>query len=156
MPASAVGTTDQHSLQQMFLDGPKDKGCLFLTCPSLPVGHDLPADLPAQWDWLKGKRFGDLLQAEALGTGMAMAQSRMPLAQLAMERADAHAIGALMTVLMAAAVFTGWMLDIDPLDQPAVELGKQLANARLGKPGCDADAARLDAFLKSQAWEEAF
>ena len=156
MPLPAVGVTDQHSLQQMFLDGPKNKGCLFLTCPSLSVGHDMPTDLPEQWAWLKGKRFGDLLQAEALGTSMAMAQSQIPLLQFAMERTDAHAIGALMTLLMAATVFTGWMLDIDPLDQPAVELGKQLANARLGKPGCDADAARLDAFLKGQTWEDKF
>ena len=156
MPLPAVGVTDQHSLQQMFLDGPRDKGCLFLTCPSLPVGHAMPADLPGEWTWLKGKRFGDLLQAEALGTSMAMTQSRTPLLQCAMERSDAHALGAVMTLLMTATVFTGWMLGIDPLDQPAVELGKQLANARLGKPGCEADAARLDAFLKSQTWEDTF
>jgi len=116
----------------------------------------MPADLPGEWAWLKGKRFGDLLQAEALGTSMAMTQSRTPLLQCAMERPDAHALGAVMTLLMTATVFTGWMFGIDPLDQPAVELGKQLANARLGKPGCDADAARLDAFLKSQTWEDTF
>ena len=156
MPLPAVGVTDQHSLQQMFLDGPEDKGCLFLTCPSLPTGQAMPAELPAQWTWLKGKRFGELLQAEALGTSMAMAQSRIPLVQFAMAHTDARAVGALMTLLMSATVFAGWMLDIDPLDQPAVELGKQLANARLGKPGCDADAARLDAFLKNQTWEDKF
>ena len=64
-----------------------------------------------------------------------------------MESSDAHAAGALMMLLEAATVFTGWLMDINPLDQPAVELGKRLANARLGAAGYMAEEADLAAFL---------
>lgn len=156
MPLTAVGVTDQHSVQQMFLDGPADKGCLFLTGANLSAGRRMPDDLPPKWEWLKGKHFGDLLQAEGLGTSMAMSQSHIPMMQMRMGSTDAHAAGAFMTLLMAATVFAGWMLEIDPLDQPAVELGKVLANARLGAPGVGAQAAALDAFVSAQNWSDTF
>ena len=156
MPLPAVGVTDQHSLQQMFLDGPQDKGCLFLSSPNLEPGRAFPDELPAAWAWLKGKRFGELLHAEGLSTSMAMAQCNVPLLHIRLDRTDAHAAGALMTLLMAATVFAGWMLEVDPLDQPAVELGKQLANARLGAPGYDDKAAMLESFVRAQTWEDSF
>lgn len=147
MPLSATGVTDQHSIQQMFLDGPRDKGCLFLTCPHLPRGRTFPQDLPDKWAYLRGVPFGSLLDAEGLGTRMALAKTRTPLVHVRMESADAHAAGALMMLLEAATVFTGWLMDINPLDQPAVELGKRLANARLGAAGYTTEEADLAAFL---------
>lgn len=147
MPIPAVGVTDQHSLQQMFLDGPRDKGCLFLSCPGLGTGRAFGDTLPQGWEFLSGKRFGDLLAAEGLGTRMAMAGSQVPLVHLEFARADEFAAGAMMSLLGAATIFTGWLLDIDPLDQPAVEQGKRLANARLGAPGLADERERLAAFL---------
>ena len=66
-PVPAVGVTDQHSVNQMFLDGQRDKGCIFVTCADDGPGRNLPDDLPENWAWLRGKPFGDLLTAEALG-----------------------------------------------------------------------------------------
>jgi len=51
---------------------------------------------------------------------------------------------------MSATILTGWLMDINPIDQPAVELGKRLANARLGAPGLDAESRDLAAFLQTQ------
>ena len=147
MPLPAVGVTDQHSLQQMFLDGPRDKGCLFLTCPGLPQGRPFPADLPDKWAFLKGRRFGELLDAEGLGTRMALAKQGTPLVELRMGSTGEAAAGRLMGLLELATLFTGWLMNINPLDQPAVELGKRLANARLGAPGYPAEEADLAAFL---------
>ena len=147
MPLSATGVTDQHSIQQMFLDGPRDKGCLFLTCPHLPQGRVFPDSMPEQWAWLRGKPFGSLLEAEGLGTRMALSKTRTPLVHMCMDGTDERAAGALMMMLEAATVFTGWLMGINPLDQPAVELGKRLANARLGAPGYAAEEADLTAYL---------
>ncbi len=146
MPISAVGVTDQHSTQQMFLDGPRDKGCLFLSS-SLPKGRPFPDDLPEQWQWLKGKAFGALIDAEGLGTRMALAQCHTPLVDIRMAETHEKAAGALMMLLEATTVFTGWLMDINPLDQPAVELGKRLANARLGAPGYAKEEADLKAYF---------
>jgi glucose-6-phosphate isomerase len=156
MPVAAVGVTDQHSVNQMFLDGPRDKGCLFLTCDGLSRGRPFPDDLPAQWRWLQNKRFGELLDAEALGTCMALAQSKTPLVRVHMADSSERAAGSLMALLEAATLFTGWLMDINPIDQPAVELGKRLANARLGAPGYATEEADLKRFLAVPEKKEAF
>jgi glucose-6-phosphate isomerase len=156
MPIAAVGVTDQHSVNQMFLDGPRDKGCLFLTCDGPARGSLFPDDLPPQWQWLAGKRFGELLDAEALGTCMALAQSHTPLVRVHMADSSERAAGSLMALLEAATLLTGWLMGINPIDQPAVELGKRLANARLGAPGYAAEEADLGRFLSAPSRKEAF
>lgn len=150
MPLPAVGVTDQHSVNQMFLDGPRNKGCFFLTASALPPGPAFGADTPPHWSWLSDGRFGDLLQAEALGTRMALTRSGVPLVSADMAATDENAAGRLMGVLMASTILTGWLLDINPIDQPAVELGKRLANARLGAPGHDEERQALAAFLAKE------
>ena len=147
MPLPAVGVTDQHSLQQMFLDGPKDKGCILVSSPGLPLGPAFPTDIPDKWSWLRGKRFGELLEAEGLGSSAALAHAGVPLLRLNLEQSDARSAGELMGFCMAATLLTGWLMGINPLDQPAVELGKRLAYARLGSEDYPQEAAMLSDFL---------
>lgn len=132
MPIAAVGVTDQHSTQQMFLDGPADKGCIHISCPNLDQGQVFPTDIPAEWQWLAGKKFGALLTAEGLGTAAALSQKKVPLLQMQLDKIDEFAAGSLMGLFMTTTILTGWLLDINPIDQPAVELGKRLAYAKLG------------------------
>lgn len=135
MPLPAVGVTDQHSLLQMFLDGPKDKGCLFLEQEALLPGPVFGQDLPDKWSYLRGKPFSHLLPAEAAGTLGAFAGQDIPLVKVSMADTKEEDAGRLMALLELTTVLTGWLLDIDPIDQPAVEYGKRLANARLGASG---------------------
>ena len=150
MPIPAVGVTDQHSLLQMFLDGPPNRGCLFISGPNLPAGAPFDTEIPDQWSWLQGRNFGDLLQAEAIGTRMALVSSKVPLTHIRMGTYDEEAFGRIMALLMQATLFTGWLLGINPLDQPAVELGKRLANANLGAPGYTEEAKHLRRFLGTE------
>lgn len=147
LPVPAVGVTDQHSVNQMFLDGAKNKACLFVSCAAMPQGRSFPTDMPEQWAWLRGKHFGDLLAAEALGTRMALCASAMPLVHIQPQTATEEAAGALMMLLEASTLLTGWLLGINPIDQPAVELGKRLANARLGAQGYAQEQQDLDQYL---------
>lgn len=156
MPLSAVGVTDQHSTQQMYLDGPRDKACLLLTSPSLAKGQQFGKDLPEEWSYLRGAYFGDLLQAEGLGTQMALTKTGTPLVELRMSKTGEEEAGRLMALLEITTVLTGWLLDINPLDQPAVELGKRLANARLGADGYAAESADLEAFLGRAPLQQEF
>ena len=59
-------------------------------------------------------------------------------------------------LLEIATVLTGWLMGINPLDQPAVELGKRLANARLGAPGYGEESAALASFLSRARDEQSF
>lgn len=149
MPLPATGVTDQHSLLQMFLDGPKDKGCIFLEGLNLPRGPRFGDSLPDQWSYLRGKSFGDVLDAETAGTLGAFAAGGVPLVRLSMGSHDERAAGRLIALLELATLFTGTMLKINPLDQPAVEYGKRLANARLGALGYDQEKRDLEDFFNA-------
>jgi len=150
MPIPAVGVTDQHSLQQMFLDGPRDKGCLFITSGEQEQGLAFPDDIPSEFGFLRGKMFGELLPAEALGSRMAMTQRGIPLVEVRIGKTTEHECGRLMGLLELTTLFTGWLMSIDPLDQPAVELGKRLAKARLGADGLAKEKADLAEFLAAE------
>ena len=149
MPVPAVGVTDQHSLLQMFLGGPLDKGCLFLSAPA-PRGPVLEPQA-APWSWLTGKSLGDILEAETLATRMSLVQRGVPLVHVAAPDCGEYAAGRLIMLLEATTVFTGWISGINPLDQPAVEEGKKLARGRLGAPGSESDAERLTRFTERDA-----
>ncbi|SKA96298.1 glucose-6-phosphate isomerase [Paucidesulfovibrio gracilis DSM 16080] len=155
-PIPAVGVTDQHSVNQMFLDGPRNKACLFLTSPAQPRGPRFPNELPDAFGYVRGKDFGELIHAEGLGTRMALSASGVPLVELRLSRPDQRAAGKLIALLGAATLLTGWLMDINPVDQPAVELGKRLAKARLGADGLEKEKAELDAFLGAQRNEQEF
>lgn len=152
-PIPAVGVTDQHSLQQMFLDGPRDKGCFFLTAENKPGGRVFSDEIPDKWAFLKGQPFCSLLQAEALGTRMALTEKQVPLLNARLDSCSLQAAGALIVTLEAMTYLTGLLLDINPLDQPAVELGKRLANAQLGADDLQEEKKRLERF-KTQNWEK--
>ncbi|TIH13083.1 glucose-6-phosphate isomerase [Marinifilum sp. JC120] len=155
-PLPATGATDQHSVNQMFLDGPRNKGCLFLTCPSLPEGAAFPEDIPDNFSYLKGKSFGELIHAEGLGTKMALSANKVPLVEMQMGDDSEESAGRLMGLLMAATIFTGWLIEINPIDQPAVEMGKLLAKARLGADGLQKEKDSLNAFLNTKRLEQEF
>ncbi len=156
MPLPAVGATDQHSLQQMFLDGPKDKGCIFVDCPALPAGPSFPAHLPEKWSFLHGHSFGDLLASESLGTRMALAGTGLPILGIRLGAVKEEQVGRLMALLEIATIFTGLLMGVNPLDQPAVELGKRLANAHLGAEGLAEEKRLLTEFLNTKDEEQDF
>lgn len=155
-PVPALGVTDQHSVNQMFLDGPRNKACIFLTCPSLPDGPSFPANLPDKFDYVRGKPFGELLKAEGLGNQMALCKCSVPLVEVRLSEESEYAVGAMIALFGAATILTGWLMGINPLDQPAVELGKRLAKARLGADGLAEEKADLSTFLSQTHTEQEF
>jgi glucose-6-phosphate isomerase len=52
-----------------------------------------------------------------------------------LQKIDAHAIGQLLMMLQIATVYAGAMYGVNPLDQPGVELGKQLTYGLMGRTG---------------------
>ena len=150
-PVPAIGVTDQHSVNQMFMDGVRNKACLFMTCPNLPAGPKFPSNLPDKFAYVRGKDFGELLQAEGLGTRMALAKSGVPLVELRLGADSPRQAGKLIGLLGAATILCGWLMGINPLDQPAVELGKRLAKARMDADGLEEEKADLKEFLSTDS-----
>ena len=139
-PLACRGPADQHSLLQLFMEGPRDKIVTILTTPPdmnapvIPAGFEGYSSLA----YLSGHTPDELRTAEASATGKALEETGIPVSYLQMKKLDEGTLGELIMSLEIATVLTGLALDINPLDQPGVERGKVLTYAALNRPGYEA------------------
>ena len=136
-PIRALGTTDQHSQLQLYLDGPRDKMFTLLTLDVAGRGPRISGDLAADPDlaYLRGRRLGDLMDAEQRATADTLARNRRPARVFHLARLDEESLGALFMHFMLETIIAARLLEVDPFDQPAVEEGKRLARAYLAEGG---------------------
>ena len=122
-PVTAVGTDDEHSQLQLWLDGPP--GQMF-TLLRAGTARDvqLPADLPGYPGWFPS-RLGTLWHAHADATSASLAAAGRPVRTFTFAHRSQAACGALMAHLMLETVLVADLLDIDPFGQPAVEETKE-------------------------------
>jgi glucose-6-phosphate isomerase len=136
-PLACRGPADQHSLVQLFVEGPADKTATIVTVNpgsellKIPAGFE---DYPSL-SYLEGLAPDDLREAEATATGKALEETGMPVSYLELRELGERSLGELLMCLEIATVLVGLALDINPLDQPGVERGKILAYAALNRPG---------------------
>lgn len=131
-PIDAVGTVDQHSQLQLWLDGPADKMFTIVTAPSLGQGDRTdPAMLSGvpELGWLAGRTLGDLLDAHARGTADALAAAGRPVRTMRLDAVDEQSLGALLMHFVLETIIAAQMIGVNPFDQPAVEEGKIRARA---------------------------
>lgn len=134
LPVRAVGTVDQHSQLQLYLDGPRDKLFTIVQTPARGTGRIMRTMLAGDQgdlDYLDGRRMGDLLDAMQRATADTLVQNGCPTRIFTLDRVDEEAMGALMMHFIAETVIAAGMLGVDPFDQPAVEQGKVLARQYL-------------------------
>lgn len=139
-PVKALGATDQHSQVQLYMEGPFDKTVTFLALAErdrdVPI-PELYAEIEAL-GYLGGRTLGELLDAERRATAAALAERGRMNMTLTLPRLDEAALGQLLVMLEIATVYAGALYDVDPLDQPGVELGKRLTYGLMGRPGVEA------------------
>lgn len=132
-PVIALGTIDQHSILQLFLDSKPNKAVIFLTSSHASTNNHcmLSHNLPENWQWLAGKDIADILQAEAAATRQSMINHHIPLCSMNFEKTDEYAFGKIMWELCMTTILTAHFLGINPYDQPAVEESKKIAKETL-------------------------
>ncbi len=132
-PIRAMGTVDQHSQLQLYLDGPRDKVFTVLTGAVAGTGARVPADDAAEvgLDYLAGRRMGDLLDAEQRATADTLVRNGRPTRVMRIARLDESTLGALLMHFMIETIIAARLMGVDAFDQPAVEQGKILARAYL-------------------------
>ena len=137
-PLPAFGATDQHSILQLMMEGPRDKVVVFLA-PGAPrrdiVVPSIFRDSPAL-SYLGGHTLFELLHGERRATAEALRRAGRMNMTILVERLDARSLGGLFMLFQIAVAYAGALYGVDPLDQPGVELGKALTGGLLGRSGC--------------------
>ena len=145
-PASVIFSTDLHSLGQYIQDGQRN---LFETV--INVGKNraefvIPHD-PLNVDglnFISGKQLDYVNKTAMLATLIAHNDGGVPNILLELEDKSAHSFGYLVYFFEFACAISGYMLGVNPFDQPGVEAYKKNMFALLGKPGYEDMKAELE------------
>ena len=86
-------------------------------------------------DYLKGRSLTEIIKAQHAGAADALASHNRPNATLTLPRLDAPCLGELILGLELATTYAAYELNVNPYDQPAVELGKRNSAKRIKAEG---------------------
>jgi glucose-6-phosphate isomerase len=146
-PSSVIFSTDLHSLGQYIQEGVRN---LFETVVSIRdtgVTQEIPND-PANIDglnFLSGKDLNYVNSMAQQGTLFAHVDGGVPNVVLQLKDRSAHSLGYMIYFFEKACAISGYILGVNPFDQPGVEAYKKNMFALLGKPGYEEQKAALDA-----------
>ena len=134
-PIQALGTGDQHSQLQLYLDGPRDKLFTIITLNHLASEASpitlVPGLTHPALDLFQGKTMGNLMIAEQKATIDTLRRHNCPTRVIHLSTLDAKTLGGLMMHFMLETLALAHLLDVNPFNQPAVEEGKILAQQYL-------------------------
>ena len=132
-PLHAIGTTDQHSQLQLYLDGPKDKFFTFIKSNYKNKGLKIDLEIMKEEsvNYLVNKTMGDLMHAEQDATIDTFKLNNFKFREILLEEINEESIGSLMAESIIETIAACIYFDVDPFDQPAVEQGKILTKKYL-------------------------
>ena len=142
-PIKALGATDQHSQVQLYREGPNDKLTIFLEVAKHTADVRIPdifSDVQGL-GYLAKVKVSKLLGAEKQATEYALAVSGRPSVTIKFPQITPESIGEFIYLYEFVTSLCGRLFNVNPYDQPAVELGKQATFALMGRDGY-ADTAR--------------
>ena len=145
-PASVTFSTDLHSMGQYIQDGLRN---LFETVISVENSNyelripNESEDLD-QLNYIAGKRISEVNHKAELGTVLAHEDGGVPNLRIVIPEVSACVLGELIYFFEMACAVSGYMLDVNPFDQPGVEAYKKNMFALLGKKGFEEQTAALN------------
>lgn len=152
-PVAALGTTDQHSQVQLYIEGPNDKVFTFWAVKRFHAAGRIPkADTGlAAFDSLGGQSLAKLIDAERRSTAAAMVQYQRPNCTVTLDRVDEEHLGAFLQMMEFQTAFLGELLNINAFNQEGVELGKKFTFGLMGRAGYEQYRGEFAAYEKKRA-----
>lgn len=148
-PAAVDFTTDLHSMGQWIQEGERT---IFETVLSVEASAHktvIPTDA-ANLDglnYLAGKRVDEVNKMAELGTRIAHVDGGVPNIRVTIPALEEEWLGELIYFFEKACGISGYLLDVNPFNQPGVEAYKSNMFALLEKPGYEAETAAIKARL---------
>jgi glucose-6-phosphate isomerase len=144
-PASVDMTSDLHSLGQYIQDGQR---ILFETMisvknPAKTLTIPKENDDSDQLNYLAGKRLSEVNHNAEKGTSLAHNDGGVPIITINIPVLDEFYTGQMIYFFEMACAISGYILDVNPFDQPGVEAYKKNMFALLNKPGFEEAGKKL-------------
>jgi glucose-6-phosphate isomerase len=148
-PASVDNSTDLHSMGQWIQDGERTIFETVISVEKTAKETIIPSD-EANLDglnYLAGKHVDEVNKMAELGTRLAHVDGNVPNLQVTIPALKEEYLGELIYFFEKACGISGYMLDVNPFNQPGVEAYKRNMFALLAKPGYEAETAAIQARL---------
>ena len=144
-PASVNLTTDLHSMGQFIQDGTRN---IFETVirveetrRKLEVPHD--KNNLDELNFIEGKRLNEINKMAELGTMLAHVEGGVPNIYVSVPSVNEENLGQLIYFFEKACGVSGYLLEVNPFDQPGVEAYKKNMFALLNKPGYEKESEEV-------------
>ncbi|MDE7122895.1 MAG: glucose-6-phosphate isomerase [Alistipes sp.] len=148
-PASVTLTADLHSMGQYIQEGERTlfETIISVVTPAHEVRIEADADNLDGLNFLAGKRISEVNRMAELGVQLAHVDGGVPNLRVEIPSVDARTIGSLLYFFERACGISGYILGVNPFDQPGVEAYKKNMFALLDKPGYEEASKAIKARL---------
>lgn len=125
-PTVSIGSTDLHSVGQLYLGGPRDKITTFISAQSLKSDAQIPSRplMPDLVESIYGKNASDIMGAILVGVKAAYQKQSLPFMEVVLDDISERSLGRFMQFKMIEMMYLGKLLNVNTFDQPHVELYK--------------------------------
>ena len=149
-PVSANFSTDLHSIGQFIQDGSRNlfETVLWVENAKKNITIETDAENLDGLNFVADKTIQYVNSKAYAGTFLAHVDGGVPTMVIEVEKSDAYNFGQLVYFFEKALAISGYMLGVNPFNQPGVESYKKNMFALLGKPGYEDQKAALEARLK--------
>ncbi|MFC2947139.1 glucose-6-phosphate isomerase [Virgibacillus sediminis] len=145
-PSSANFTTDLHSLGQYIQEGRRNifETVLHVNKPKKDMTLEAEDNNSDGLNYLAGKTIHEINDKAFQGTLLAHTDGDVPNLIVEVPELDAYTFGYLVYFFEKACAISGYLLGVNPFDQPGVEAYKKNMFALLGKPGFEKEKEELE------------
>lgn len=134
MPMYSIGSTDLHSVAQLFLGGPNMTYHSFVTIENTSmINFTIPQGFESLIPSIENKTLDDIMKAIYGGVEKAFINENISFDNFHIKELDEYSIGALMQFKMIEVMLLGSLFGVNPFDQPSVELYKQETRKLIGE-----------------------
>lgn len=146
-PASVTLTADLHSMGQYIQEGERTlfETVISVNKPLYKVVIEADKDNLDGLNFLAGKRLDDVNKMAELGVVLAHVDGGVPNIRIEIPEISAYYIGSLLYFFEKACGISGYILGVNPFDQPGVEAYKKNMFALLNKPGHEEESRVIQA-----------
>ncbi len=134
-PIHLIGAIDQHSFLQLIVQGPLNKTVTVIKVKDFENDLFIPEiSIPylEKTDFVNGKEFQELLNAECDATTQSMIEQGVPVDLIEIDKLNEFNAGYLIMYFELLTSLAGHFLQINTYDQPGVEFGKKILRERFG------------------------
>ena len=149
-PAGVGFTTDLHSMGQYIQDGLRNifETVISVENPNNQINVPPDDENLDKLNYIAGMPIHEVNHQAEIGTTLAHIDGGVPNLQITIPKVNEEVLGEMVYFFEMACALSGYILDVNPFDQPGVEAYKKNMFALLGKPGFEKETEEIRKRIK--------